>query len=212
LYDRFHKIAQDQFAQVICARLLRYDTTSTIRTDLRSASNTFGPPFSNGRIQDGATSPIDFDAAQFSVFVTSFPLVPLRDCSRDGLLNTLDLACVNTISSRDAVLEALNTLPGDLGGDGEVAFIDFLTMVNNFGKNLATYAEGNIDLNDDGVACGDFLELSKNFGKTPGDVAAVPEPNAVGMLWLGLLSVIGLRRDHTIRLLISTPRRPTSSD
>ena len=46
----------------------------------------------------------------------------------DGILNADDLDCITTLDERSAVLNALNTLPGDLDGDGNVAFADFLTL------------------------------------------------------------------------------------
>ena len=58
----------------------------------------------------------------------------------------------------------LGTLPGDADGDGEVAFLDFLMLANNFGATDATYADG--DFNCDGsVTFLDFLILANNFGK-----------------------------------------------
>lgn len=101
-------------------------------------------------------------------------IVAEGDCNKDGALTASDLACIRTVRSRDAVLNTLSALPGDLDGDGEVAFLDFLALADNFGKSPAIYAEGNIDLSDDGVAFLDFLELANNFGKTPSDVASVP--------------------------------------
>jgi len=120
-------------------------------------------------------------------------VVPVGDCDKDGSLSDSDLSCVFTIRSRDAVLNALNTLPGDLDGDGEVAFIDFLKLAENFGKPSASYVEGNIDLKD-GVAVADFLELANNFGKTSSDVAAVPEPSGKMIASIGLLCCILMRR------------------
>ena len=43
------------------------------------------------------------------------------------IINADDLACVTTIEDRDIVLAELNTLPGDLDGNGDVAFADSLT-------------------------------------------------------------------------------------
>jgi hypothetical protein len=115
------------------------------------------------------------------------------DCNADGKLDADDLRCVFDLEQRDVVLAALNTIPGDLDGDGAVAFEDFFTLSKNFGLAPASYAEGNIDLID-GVAFADFLILSNNFGKTPGDVAAVPEPNGCVLVWFGLLGIVALRR------------------
>ena len=120
-------------------------------------------------------------------------LAILGDCNEDGSLDAADLACVGTIEERDAVLSALNTLPGDLDGNGEVAFADFLVLSANFGQSLSGYTVGNIDLAGD-IDFGDFLILSANFGQTAA-VAAVPEPSSVALAaCLSLGVVAGLRR------------------
>ena len=115
------------------------------------------------------------------------------DCSANGALDAADLACVSTIEERDAVLGALNTLPGDLDGEGGVAFADFLTLSANFGKDPATYAEGNVDLVEE-VAFADFLALSNNFGKTPAAAASVPEPSLTVLVGMGSLLLTRMRR------------------
>ncbi len=120
-------------------------------------------------------------------------IVALGDCNKDGSLIAADLTCVYTTRSRDAVLTALDTLPGDFDGDGEVAFSDLRVLSENFGQAGGSYTEGNIDLTG-GVAFADFLILSDNFGKTPGDVAAVPEPTGCVLVWIGLLGIVVFRR------------------
>ena len=105
------------------------------------------------------------------------------------------------------MLDRLNTLPGDLDANGEVAFMDFLTIANNFGKIPATYVEGNIDLGEDGVAFLDFLELANNFGKTPSDVASVPEPRAIAsILSCLLLTLAWQRKKRSIRVGVGSSK------
>ena len=120
----------------------------------------------------------------------------LGDCSGDDELNRDDLSCVETIEDRDMVLAALHALPGDLDGNGEVSLADFLILSTNFGQDLPRYSDGNIDLKD-GVGFADFLSLSRNFGKTPARGSAVPEPNGLAMISLGLLgAILRNRRGH----------------
>ena len=76
--------------------------------------------------------------------------------------------------------------------NGEVDVVDFSDLSANFGRDAASYAEGNIDLIT-GVTQVDFLLLSDNFGKTPG-VAAVPEPTGFVLAWLCLLGIVAVRR------------------
>lgn len=110
------------------------------------------------------------------------------DCNGDGITDAGDLACVTTIAERDEVLAVLGTLPGDLDGNGEVGFNDFLTLSGNFGDMTKTaYTDGDIDLGGDGPQFADFLTLSGNYGKSPALAASVPEPSGSLLAVLGLL-------------------------
>lgn len=120
------------------------------------------------------------------------------DCNGDGVVNAMDLSCVATVEDRDVVLGALNTVAGDLDGNGDVAFPDFLILSANFGGEGLSYAEGNIDLVDT-VGFPDFLVLSANFGNTAGSLSSVPEPSGAGLLLLGSLALLR-RRDNTLRI------------
>lgn len=55
-------------------------------------------------------------------------------------------------------------LPGDADGNGEVNFLDFLALAQNFGKTDAAFADGDFD-GDGTVGFLDFLALANNFGK-----------------------------------------------
>jgi hypothetical protein len=125
------------------------------------------------------------------------PEIAIGDCNVDFELNRTDLSCVSSIEARDAVLTSLNTLPGDLDGNGDVAFADFLVLSGNFGQDLPSYAAGNIDLTGP-VDFADFLALSGNFGQTPAGatLSAVPEPHGILPMLLGLLTSLSLRRSR----------------
>lgn len=125
------------------------------------------------------------------------PVAELGDCNLDTVLDGDDLSCVSTTDARDAVLEVLNALPGDLNGDGEVAFGDFLTLSANFGAETASYSEGNIDLTG-AVDFTDFLTLSSNFGQTPAAAAAaVPEPGGTVPIMVAVTCLVLSRRKRS---------------
>lgn len=82
---------------------------------------------------------------------------------------------------------------GDLDGNGQVAFADFLVLSNNFGQDVSTYQEGDIDCSGD-VGFADFLVLSTNFGQSAVEASSVPEPRSIHLLCFGLLGL--LMRKH----------------
>ena len=83
-------------------------------------------------------------------------------------------------------------IPGDLDGDGTVAFADFLALSTNFGQTDQPYENGDIDC-DGTIAFADFLTMSSNFGQTAA-AASVPEPSSVLMLLCGLAGLTVRRR------------------
>jgi hypothetical protein len=101
------------------------------------------------------------------------------DCNGDGVVDAADLQCACSAGIRNDLLAALDLMEGDLDGDGEVGFPDFLTLSANFGQ-AADYSIGDIDCSGT-VDFADFLVLSANFGQTAA-IAAVPEPNSAALL------------------------------
>ena len=85
-------------------------------------------------------------------------------------------------------------IPGDADGDGQVAFLDFLALAENFGTD-GGYEGGDFDC-DGEVTFLDFLTLAENFGSTA-DAAAVPEPSGFALLGIGSLLGGLLRRRRT---------------
>ncbi len=86
-------------------------------------------------------------------------------------------------------------LPGDIDGDGSVAFADFLILSAQFGTMVDAGTGGDID-GDGNVAFPDFLILSSNFG-TSAAAASVPEPTSFALLGFGLLGVLMRRRGRS---------------
>ena len=112
----------------------------------------------------------------------------LGDCSGDGLLTAADGECLTSVASRDALMEALGTSLGDLDLDGQVSFLDFLTLAEHFGEADSGYPAGDIDLNGE-TDFQDFLTLARNFGKSAA-IASVPEPSTFGSMYLILVLAI----------------------
>ena len=107
---------------------------------------------------------------------------------------------VSILGDQDVVIEQptcevpTGGILGDLDGDNEVGFSDFLALSGNFGGMDLTYQEGDIDCNGE-VAFADFLVLSTNFGMTTPGAQAVPEPHGLALFgWLTMLGVLRSRK------------------
>lgn len=128
------------------------------------------------------------------------PVALPNDCNNDAAVDSGDLSCVLAAGGADALnslLAETGLIPGDLDGDGTVAFLDFLTIANNFGAMNVSYTEGDVDGNGE-VAFGDFLTLANNFGMSSNAAAsAVPEPETFPLLVIaaGFLLSVRRRRD-----------------
>ena len=81
---------------------------------------------------------------------------------------------------------------GDVDGNGEVAFNDFLILAQNFGQTVADHTSGDIDCNGE-VTFNDFLILAQNFGQSA-SAAAIPEPSSFSLLSLAGLGLVLFRR------------------
>ena len=117
------------------------------------------------------------------------------DCNSDGVVDALDLACIIAAGGADGLnglITELGVLRGDLDGNGNVEFADFLAMSNNFGNEVTSYSDGDVDGNGT-VEFADFLALSTNFGQSAA-ASAVPEPSSMLGLALGMLCVGALRQ------------------
>ena len=82
---------------------------------------------------------------------------------------------------------------GDTDLNGEVNFLDFLALAENFGET-GGWAQGDFSGNGE-VDFLDFLALAENFGNaSPAAASSVPEPNAASIALFGLLGLIGFRK------------------
>lgn len=82
-------------------------------------------------------------------------------------------------------------LVGDVNGDRDVDFSDFLVISANFGEEANSLLEG--DLNFSGrVDFDDFLLVSSGFGN--GSISAVPEPRVAFAWLLFVLTMIKRRK------------------
>ena len=126
------------------------------------------------------------------------------DCNGDGKVTIADADCACG-PDLDTLLAQLGTIRGDVDGDKQVQFTDFVAMAFNFGKAGAKYTQG--DFNCDGtVQFGDFVILAFNFGKSPPAAATttaatatatVPEPSGLVLALIGL-SALAFRRGGTV--------------
>jgi hypothetical protein len=106
---------------------------------------------------------------------------PQLDCNQDGIVDIKDANCLCGTENFDLLLAEIGSLKGDLDGDGQIQFTDFVRLAFAFGKP-GSYTDGDIDC-DGVVQFADFAFLAINFGKTAGAAAAaVPEPAALCLL------------------------------
>lgn len=124
--------------------------------------------------------------------VTSLP----NDCNSDGVVDAADLSCIIASGGAEGLnglISELGILAGDLDGNGNVEFADFLALSANFGQDATSYSQGDIDANGK-VEFADFLALSANFGQSAAGAAAVPEPASLLGLLLGAFALGSLRQ------------------
>ena len=92
-----------------------------------------------------------------------FQVTDIADINGDGWPDLVARASGWNVAPRVVWLE--NRLTGDVNGDGEVAFNDYLELSRNFGNTNAFWADG--DLTGDGtVAFDDFLILADGYGNS----------------------------------------------
>lgn len=126
----------------------------SIETDVRNLTETTGAGFTGWGDPPGG----DELGAQLS---------HLGDFNGDGINDMLIKPDFSFGDARGVILFGSRTqLAGDVDGNGEVDFNDFLALANNFGSDDEVTREDG-DLDEDGtVSFLDFLILANNFGRT----------------------------------------------
>ena len=118
---------------------------------------------------------------------------------RDGSTNDIyDLNNDGAVDFDDRafwISDIFGTFQGDADLNREVAFLDFITLANNFGEK-GGWAEGDFT-GDSNVLFNDFLALAQNFGRSAAAGStnnSVPEPTSSSLALLGICVVLLLRR------------------
>lgn len=148
---------------------------------------------------DGQATLLDFTGALVMTYNWAEGTTRPEDCNADGSVDLQDLncACASPTTSVENVRAELNLFVGDLDGDGNVAFGDFLILSDAFGDE-GGYLDGDLDC-DGEVGFTDFLLLSFNFGLSSEEIAPVPEPSTWTLL-PAFLALGFLRRRQSIKL------------
>ena len=146
----------------------------------------------NVDIVDGVLGDFNGDSELTAVDIDLLSLA-VRESSTDA---SFDLTSDGLVNSQDR--EAWTTLAGTLFGDadlsGDVAFLDFLQLAQNFGEP-GGWLEGDFDGSGD-VAFLDFLSLAQNFGQSATAAASVPEPSLDwACLVFGFVAALHRRRN-----------------
>ena len=142
-----------------------------------------------------------------------------------GQIRATTIAADQTVGYGDSgngVLKLRLTLPGDADLDGDVDFVDFLILQNNFSTAGTRFDQANFNY-DGRTDFNDFLILQNHFGQSIGTASApavtlteydevmaitsastVPEPAALAILGFG--SMMALQRRRNARSLLRRAR------
>lgn len=158
--------------------------------ELNSAG--YEDPIANGAVQRLTLVTADRVMGEFDMLVVDGQTLDggFPAHHENGLFRSLDYG------AGQVSLTNYRALIGDLDGDFEVGFTDFLIQAENFG-GPGDWPEG--DLTGDGsVQFTDFLLLSENYGSSvqPPQAKAVPEPDGHWLWVCGVLLLLPLAHDR----------------
>ena len=114
---------------------------------------------------------------------------PAPDLNSDGELTYADM---------ETMLELVDRTQGDLNFDGIVQFDDFVKLSAEFGKENATWSQGDTMDCNGSVTFVDFLGVYHNYGERfeTSIPNSVPEPDSRFVFFIGL-SILSLRLRQT---------------
>jgi len=154
-----------------------------------------------GAINMTATLTATADPEKILVSVSIPIFAPIDDFVTDPI--EIDVTLAGLIEATGIkMITVMNMLPGDVDGDGDVDFQDFLALQIGFGTTSgADKSDGDLD-GDGDVDFQDFLVLQVNFGNSTDALgvggglggSAVPEPGTLILLGVGFLGLVPVIR------------------
>ena len=141
---------------------------------------------------DSAYDCLDIDALVAEIAASTNS--PEFDLTGDGSVDGADLTAWLAEAGAANLASGNPYLPGDANLDGVVDVSDFNTWNANKFTSVAAWCSG--DFSADGVVdVSDFNTWNSNkFTSSDSAAAAVPEPAAIGLVLIGLLGLLKLRR------------------
>ncbi len=165
---------------------VEFTTTDDYTQPEPGESDRFTIILAEGRVS-GEFSGYSFNGIELErEFPQASDLRAFRDHTEDGQFISVSYLNLNSFSLRN-----YQAIEGDVNGDGEVQFDDFVVLSGNFNQE-GTWTEGDFDGNGL-VDFPDFLALSENFG-TIARAQSVPEPATGTLALFGFVFALLRRR------------------
>ena len=153
--------------------------------------------------RDGELDASDIDLLSVAVVEQSLAELDAFGIPRyDVRNNVFDLNTDQFIDDVDRDLWLTHVAAASLGDsdlDGDVDFVDFLSLANNFGESPSSWSQGDYDGNNETNFL-DFLALANNFGNSPVAAAAasVPEPSSSLLATLAVIPFLLTRKRRCV--------------